>query len=153
MRCCLEDRYQVGILDKPLAIPSEDEMNEEGYSYFPCPLSPRIPVPPNIFLHHLQSPKPHPRLTWYNRLPKKIDKSIHEINHSLVIGWGVHIIEGPDKFAIYVTVFFLIILGGVFGIFWSIRKRDVQGGFGMGAWVMSILCALLMVVLAKWSQE
>jgi hypothetical protein len=57
----VEDRHRVGILDKPMAIPSQEEMAAEGYAYHPCPLKPP-PIPANIFLHHLSNPGPHKNL-------------------------------------------------------------------------------------------
>ena len=86
----VEERYRVGILDKPMAIPSQAEMAAEGYAYHPCPLKPP-PIPANIFLHHLSNPGPHKRLLWGNRIPQKLHSSILQIQtpDNLVIGWGV----------------------------------------------------------------
>jgi hypothetical protein len=84
-----------------MAIPSQAEMAAEGYAYHPCPLRPP-PIPANTFLRHLSNPGPHKNLLWGNRIPQKLHRSILQIQapDNLVIGWGVHVIEGLNKFAV-----------------------------------------------------
>jgi hypothetical protein len=149
----VEDRHRVGILDKPMAIPSEAEMATEGYAYRPCPLKPP-PIPANIFLHHLSNPGPHTRLLWGNRIPQKLHRSILQITtpDDLVIGWGVHIIEGLNWLAIFACALAGLLVSGIVATAWAIARDDVQGGFGIGAWLTSVEAILVMLVVTKWME-
>lgn len=148
---CVEDRYRVGILDKPMAIPSQTEMATEGYAYYPCPLKPP-PIPASIFLHHLSNPGPHKNLRWGNRIPQKLHRSILQIQtpDNLVIGWGVHIIEGLNKFIVLMCTLAGLLVSGIVSVAWAIARDDVQGGFGIGAWLASVQSVVVMLVVTKW---
>jgi hypothetical protein len=147
----VEDRYRVGILDKPMAIPSETEMATEGYAYHPCPLKPP-PIPANIFLHHLSNPGPHKKLLWGKRMPQKLHNSILQIPtpDDLVTGWGVHIIEGLNKYTVFMCALAGLLVSGIVATAWSIARDDVQGGFGIGAWLTSMEAVVMMLVITKW---
>ncbi|KAH6635867.1 hypothetical protein F5144DRAFT_159885 [Chaetomium tenue] len=147
----VEDRHRVGILDKPLAIPSAAEMAAEGYAYYPCPLRPP-PIPPNIFLHHLSKPGRHPRLVWGNRIPQKLHRSILQVGmgDELVVGWGVHIIEGLNKSTVLVCSLVGLVISGIVAVVWTVVRDDVQGGFGIGAWLTSVQAIVVMLVITKW---
>ena len=150
----VEDRYRVGILDKPMAIPSEAEMVSEGYDYRPRSLKPP-PIPANIFLHHLANPGPHKRLVWGNRMPQKLDNSILQSqcpDDGLVTGWGVHIIEGLNKSILLLCTLAGLVVSGIVAMAWSIARDDVQGGFGIGAWLTSVQAIVLMLVVTKWME-
>ena len=150
----VEDRHRVGILDKPMAIPSQAEMATEGYGYRPCPLRPLPPIPANIFLHHLLKPTEHRRLLWGNRIPQKLHRSILQAQSSedLIIGWGVHIIEGLNKITLYSSAFGVMLVSGIVSVAWAVARDDVQGGFGIGAWLASMLGVVVMLLATKWSE-
>lgn len=150
----VEDRYRVGILDKPMAIPSEADMAAEGYTYHPCPLKPP-PIPAHIFLHHLSNPRPHKKLLWSNRIPQKLDNSILQIQSAddkLVTGWGVHVIEGLNRSAVLLCTLAGLLVSGIVSAAWAIARDDVQGGFGIGAWLTSVEAIVLMLVVTKWME-
>ena len=150
----LEDRYRVGILDKPMAIPTEEEMLSEGYGYHPCPMKPP-PIPAHIFLHYLSHEKgAHQRLIWGRRIPQKLHKSILETYRTdgLILGWGVHIIEGLDRFRALIATLAILFVSGIIGISWALARADVQGGVGIGAWLTSVQAVVLMMVLTKWNE-
>lgn len=147
----VEDRHRVGILDKPMAIPSVAEMAAEGYAYYPCPLRPP-PIPANIFLHHLSKPGKHPKLLWGNRIPQKLHNSILQAQtpNDLVTGWGVHIIEGLNKTSVLLCSLVGLLISGIVAVVWAVVKDDVQGGFGIGAWLTSVQAIVVMLVVTKW---
>lgn len=95
-------------------------------------------MPPHIFLHYLNSKHPHPKSVWLNRLPMKLNESITCSSDPLPIGWGIHIIEGSNKRALYYCAFLIIVLSLLASLLWAILKDDVQGGFGIGAWIVSV---------------
>lgn len=154
VRFSVEDRYRVGILDKPMAIPGRVDMATEGYGYHPCPLQPP-PIPANIFLHHLANPGPHRRLRWGGRIPQKLDSSIHQTLQDpdkLVIGWGVHIIEGLNRFNILICALVGLLVSGIVSVAWAVARDDVQGGFGIGAWLASVQSVVVMLVVTRWTE-
>lgn len=52
-------------------------------------------------------------------------------------GWGIHIIEGLNK--VVVAQIFLYFTLAVVAVtaFWSIWKKDLQGGTGMGSFALA----------------
>ncbi|KAL9599472.1 MAG: hypothetical protein Q9219_003811 [cf. Caloplaca sp. 3 TL-2023] len=147
---CLEDG-DVGILQTPLSLPSEtDILHSRSWEFCPCPcpLKEPPPIPTNVFLHHFNSTRTHPRNTWLNRLPKKLDKSIHhrcEGPHIgwQALGWGIHIIEGPNKKAVLAMNVMLVLVSLVGAVVWSVLKGDVQGGFGIGGFAVASVSVLI----------
>ncbi|MCJ1390207.1 hypothetical protein MMC18_003065 [Xylographa bjoerkii] len=149
----LEDRHRVGIMLHPMAVPPKHEVDNHNYEYTPVPLEPLPPIPNNVFMHHLIDPGPHRRPVWLHRLPKKLNHSLLNSSDELVIGWGLHIIEGPNWVAICAAGFCITFLSGAFSTLWSILRSDVSGGFGIGSWLVSALTLAMMACFSKWSQE
>ncbi|KAL8725962.1 MAG: hypothetical protein Q9166_007039, partial [cf. Caloplaca sp. 2 TL-2023] len=150
---CLEDG-DVGILKTPLSLPAEKDIlqsREWEYCPCPCPLKEPPPIPTNVFLHHFNSTRTHPRNTWLNRLPKKLNHSIHhhyEPPHVgwQALGWGIHIIEGPNGKAFLVLNIALVSVSLVVALTWSVLKGDVQGGFAIAGFAIAAVSALLFAV-------
>lgn len=97
---------QTGIYDKPLAIPPPVEVTAKRYHYHECPLDPLPPMDRRTFFHYFWEHNNHPSQSenaafqslFFNRLPKKLGDSIfHQKGPKLQVGWGLHIIEGPNK--------------------------------------------------------
>ena len=163
---CFENG-DVGILKTPSSIPSEEHIKNKEWEFCPCPcpLKEPPPIPTNIFLHHLNSTRSHPRSTWLNRLPKKLNHSIHECPNSVHVGWqahgwGIHIIEGPNGKAILALTVITSALSLVAALVWASLKNDVSGAFGIAAFVVATVKMLVFaenclnrpVTFAKLSQ-
>ena len=118
-------------------------MVTKRYEYNPCPLKPP-PMPSHIFLHYLNSSRDYPRSIWSGRLPKKLNESILQSNEPLPIGWGILIIEGSNKRAVLWITVVIVILSIFASITWTVMKQDIQGGFGLGAWMVSLPSVLIM---------
>lgn len=117
------------------------------YCPYPCPLTDPPPIPTNVFLHLLDSKRSHVRDTWLNRLPKKLNDSIHHdpaLLHSgsQALGWGVHIIEGPNEVAIMWLTMATICVSFCSAVTWAVVMRDVQGAFGIAAFIVASEAAL-----------
>ncbi|MCJ1290595.1 hypothetical protein MMC34_002135 [Xylographa carneopallida] len=149
----LEERYQVGIMLHPMAVPPKDEVDKHNYEYAPCPLKPLPPVPDNVFMHLLNNPGPHRRPIWLHRLPKKMNHSLLNSGDELLTRWGLHIIEGPNWAAIWTAAFCLTFASGLFSILWFVFRNDVSGDFGIGSWLVSASTLGMMIYFSKWSQE
>lgn len=59
------------------------------------------------------------------------------------MGWGIHIIEGPNVKAIFVLHVILIIFSLTGAIAWAVLKGDVQGGFGIAGFVVAATGVLI----------
>jgi len=150
----------VDIRSEPPSIPPEEEVRARKYEYSPCPLIPQPPVPSKAFLHYLNFHATEGTLRgrkWFNRFPKKLERSLLDVRRTTeiekdVIGWGVHIIEGPNL--IWITLFTLIvvIISGIVSVVYSIAMNDVSGGFGIGAWIIAFWVALVTALYFQWKQ-
>lgn len=93
---------QVGIYNKePNEIPPKREVEEGRYHYFECPLPQMPPIDKRTFFHYFwehASHAPTNDMTFHGRLPKKLGCSIFMApsETTLTMGWGIHIIEGPN---------------------------------------------------------
>ena len=121
-------------------------------------MQPLPPIPSNIFLHYLSHTDDHRRLLWYNRIPKKLYNSILQTDDadgdSLVVGWGVHIIEGLHRFNLFATMLAVLALSAFVSVMWATvgMRGDVQGAFGIGSFLVGIQTAILMMILARWNE-
>ncbi|MCJ1473586.1 hypothetical protein MMC13_002237 [Lambiella insularis] len=146
----LENRYSVGILDKPMAVPPQSEVDGRRYEFHRGPLP---PVPDNVFLHYLTEPGHHRRPKWLKRIPLKVNNSLVMHSDEEVIGWGVHIIEGPNWLALSLTTFCIMFAIVLFAILWSRCRSDISEAFTVAGSMTALLTAAIMVCLSKWSQE
>jgi hypothetical protein len=80
-----------------------------------------------------------------NRLPKKLLARL-KYRARLVegnIGWGVLIIEGLNRPFLSGLWPVFLLLSSVATVLWSVLKGDVQGGFGMGSFLVGVISAFL----------
>lgn len=54
-------------------------------------------------------------------------------------GWGIHYVEGLNWQKVYAAGMVVCLLSLVFGLAWSILRNDVQGGFGVSAYMLAFL--------------
>ncbi|KAF4498675.1 serine threonine kinase [Fusarium agapanthi] len=85
---------------RPDSVPPKSQLE---YDYDPKPLDFLPPMPPQVFLHYLEHGEGgwnKFRYLWLPKLPVRRDKRIIE-GHEASYGWGIHIIEGPNRWAIF----------------------------------------------------
>ena len=155
----LKRRHQVGIYEKPEAIPPESEVKEGRYHYHECPLIVKPPMDHRTFLHymtcHIQDESgASGEDTFLNRLPKKVGRSIVSEGGSsdLPFGWGVHIIEGPNKVVLSCIAFVGILLSFVISVTYAIIAKTQEQGFGIGQWFGAMLVAGLSALYFHWDE-
>lgn len=108
-------------------------------------------MPPEIFIHYLEhgdgvlSPS---RNDWLPRFPKRLDKRVIDCDVAS-IGWGLHIIEGPNREGIFWTIMITTFSSVAACVLWSILKGDIQGGTGLGALIISFPTAILTAFLFR----
>jgi hypothetical protein len=111
------------------------------YKCSPIPAETWPPIPPEYLLHHFLRPSCiNEQETWIlNQLPKRTRGSLHGKADKPAKGWGIYYKEGLDTSKILLMVFlFMILISILVGVLWSVYKMDVQGAFGVSAWVTSV---------------
>lgn len=69
-----------------------------------------------------------------------------------IIGWGIHLVEGPNWMAVLAVSEVVLVLSLVVAVGYSVGRGDVSSGFAMGAYVATVLAVsngLGMVFLAQ----
>jgi hypothetical protein len=158
----VQDRYRVGVYEKPLVIPPEDEVKAERYHYEECPLIVQPPMDHRSFFHYMNKHKHgdltnsagmllHSDATFLNRLPKKVGASIlGGQQSSLQFGWGVHIIEGPNKVALSWTTFAGLALSFAVSLLYCHFWHTQEQGFAIGQWMVAVLGAAMAALYFQW---
>lgn len=128
---------RVGVLDSPLALPSDEEIIT--YKYGPSTIARPIPVPENDFLHRFHKEDPRHHTFRLSDLPHKLDESITSNRDPNLIqrGWGVHLVEGTDIFNVgRVTVVTALMSFLVAFIWWGVTS-DAQTAFTVAGFLVA----------------
>ena len=112
--------------------PDMPTAGSQDYSFEPSELLP--PVGSNYLLHLFKHPEDYDGelITWL-RAPKRNGQL------RLGVGWGISLVEGfrPEMVWMCTSCFFA--LGSlIFGVVWAYKKHDIQGAFGVAAWVCTL---------------
>jgi hypothetical protein len=97
-------------------------------------------------MHLLHHPEDHEdeQIT-YKRIPKKRGFKLRVSDQEdVAIGWGIHLVEGflPYKvWALFTNIFAVVSV--VFGVTWAVKRGDVQGAFGVAAYI----CAFATLII------
>ncbi|KAF5616463.1 uncharacterized protein FTJAE_12956 [Fusarium tjaetaba] len=138
----------ISVCSRPQSIPPHDSRE---YEYAPKPLRNPPPMPPEVFIHFLNhnedDHQPGKRI-WLPRLPKRLSKRVIDCDEGCE-GWGIHVIEGPNRGMIFL-VMILTIFGSVLAtILWSAIRGDIPGGSTLGAFIVALPAAILTAFLLK----
>lgn len=122
---------------------------DTNYSYNPKPA--RMIPPFGGFMHFFHNPKcAPPQGERLSELPKKITGPLRcKPNQSKRYGWGIHFIEEPSMAKVWVFVLLFSIFLFIFAIFWSIIRNDIQGGFGVAAFIAAIGAMVISVACSQ----
>lgn len=139
------------------SIPGLKELLDGQYAYRPCPPDiGKLPIHPHLFMHLFLHPGDHLGTLAVERLPKKLNSKLSATNNSTSntpVGWGIYIVDGYNWTLIRLLFFCALALCITLGVGWSVFKQDVQGGMGIGSFVVALLVSVLSVCLlgrATW---
>ncbi|KAK1751287.1 hypothetical protein QBC47DRAFT_434159 [Echria macrotheca] len=138
----------ISVCDRPLCVPPETRTE---YDYLPRPLRPLPPMPPDVFIHYLEHGEGDlslNRCVWLPRLPKRTGKGVVQLGEA-ADGWGIHIIEGPNREVVFWVVMGTMLASALTGVLWAALMRDVQGGMGIGALMMAMPPAVMAAFLFR----
>ncbi|KAL6786567.1 hypothetical protein J3E68DRAFT_420029 [Trichoderma sp. SZMC 28012] len=131
----------VSVCDRPNSMPP----NSIDYEFIPPPM------PPEVFVHYLEhgdgdlSPN---RYTWLPRLPKRRNHKVVDCGEATE-GWGIHVIEGPNRTAVFWIVMTTISISVLASVLWTTLKGDIQGGMGLGALIVALPPAIMAAFLFR----
>ncbi|KAF7527533.1 hypothetical protein G7054_g10433 [Neopestalotiopsis clavispora] len=116
------------------------EMSSQ-YNYDPMPADLMPPIGSNLLAHLMENPTHAGCLPdLYKRIPKKLQDRLSPCpQKGSSLGWGLGFVEGVDAFIFFLCgcLGFLICL--LVALIWTIGKSDIQGGFGVGAFLLSFM--------------
>jgi hypothetical protein len=134
--------------------PDHEVLTERTYHYDPCsPTADFVCYIPN--LHEIFEPGRHLGLGfWQNRTPKKLHSRIDFVGGGRpVIGWGLHVVEGPNWAAFFVVSQLLLLATLGLAVLYAALARDVSAGFGMASYVMTAWTAVLTLYALGFALE
>lgn len=138
----------VSICNRPESIPPH---TMSDYEYVPKPLQPLPPMPPEIFIHYLEHGEGELNATrhdWLPRLPVRLDNRVIDGDEACY-GYGVHIIEGPNRIAIF-WIFMTAMAASILAcVLWSASNKDIQGGTSLGSLIVALPAAVLAAFLFR----
>lgn len=128
-------------------LPSEDEIAAKRYEYN---LKPPVPPPMDsrTFLHYFYGHNAYAHsmdAKYVDRLPKKLGDSLTRTLgvDDLLEGWGIHIIEGPNKVAICWALMVVLVASLGASIGYDLITRSGDSGFAIGQWMVAALTVAL----------
>ncbi|KAF5707994.1 serine threonine kinase [Fusarium mundagurra] len=138
----------ISICDRPDSVPPKTQLE---YDYDPKPLDFLPPMPAQVFLHYLEHGEGgwnKFRYLWLPKLPVRREKRIIE-GHEASYGWGIHIIEGPNRWAIFALFLTTVFGSAMAALLWSTIHDDIQGGTGLGQLIIALSSAMLTASLFR----
>lgn len=142
---------QTDIYQKPDSLPPRIEVDENRYHYYECPLAPLPPMPTRTFYQYFRGHTPNcaSRSTLFSdRLPKKLGTNMTSLASAdkLEFGWGIHIVEGPNKPLLAALVAAILFLSFLTSVVYDICTKNADSGFAIGQWMVGMLSAVLAAV-------
>jgi hypothetical protein len=106
------------------------------------------------FLHYFYKyADEHQDNIYLRRLPKRLELSIYnEQYQDLIFGWGIHIIEGPNKLILSWSCFMVFLLSIVVSIVYTVAMKTAEQGFGIGQWMVASLGSAVTALYFQWEE-
>ena len=143
----LKEQHVPEILESA-CLPPEEEVRNKNYHYAPCPQEVKNTLLRVPWLHVLFEPGAHSSDFWTQRTPKKLAQMLNYPSSKPVIGWGVHIVEGPNWHAFTLLIIIFNFLSLLIAFIYSVVKIDVSGGFAVGSYFIAVETMVVTLVLA-----
>ncbi|KAI1645082.1 uncharacterized protein F4817DRAFT_193671 [Daldinia loculata] len=132
-------RSDVAAVRSKPALPPEELKDQYQYDPMPAHLVP--PVGPNMLVHFFENPTHASVLPdLYKRIPKKLRQKLTPCQVTgMSVGWGIEFVEGIDSFMFFIFGCALFLACLIVAVGWSAIKQDVQGGFGIGGFILAFM--------------
>ncbi|KAK5015915.1 hypothetical protein LTR16_003441 [Cryomyces antarcticus] len=114
------------------ACPAMPPLNSRDYIFEPADLIP--PVGSQYLLHLFEHPEDYDReRTAYLRMPKKRGRL------DAGVGYGISLVEGFLADRVWAFIVIIFVVGSLaFAVTWTCVKQDIQGAFGVAAWICTL---------------
>jgi hypothetical protein len=125
------------------------------YDFFPRPMAPLPPVPPEIFIHYLEhkeSDFDRQRYVWIPRLPKRRERRLIDCEIP-TYGWGIYIREGPNRFVVFWLIMATVFASILLSILWAAIRDDVQGGSGLGTLILALPSVIMAAFMFRINED
>jgi hypothetical protein len=137
-------------------IPPQSRVEPSPQAEYSCkpagPLKSGPPILPDLLSHYFAHPSciSEQDNSILNRLPKRICGQLQGKIGEPAEGWGIYYQEGWDGDIIMLVAFVMFLVGSLlFGILWSRFKMDIQGAFGVSAYIMTAATLFISLVAIK----
>lgn len=120
----------------------------DEYRYTPMPAELIPPIGKNFLMHMYSHPEDAGDDTYcLARLPKRLKEPLQlPKGFDTQLGWGIEYVEGLHWQKVFASGVVVCLLSLILGVTWSVLRQDVQGGFGVSAYMMTFLaCAIGLV--------
>lgn len=121
------------------------QAKRDEYLYQPCDLIP--PVGEHLMTHLFHHPEDanDQRAITFLRTPKKRKQKLMICpQQGTSIGWGIHLVEGWVLKRVWLLALCFFVVGSmVFAVCWSVLEKDLQGAFGVSAYVVAFVGLVL----------
>lgn len=146
-----QDVYPYGI--QPSLPPENEVRTKKNWHYHPCPQMISHFRMDEAFVTHMLEPG-HAYLddAWTQLFPKKLRSEFRYQYQNTGIGWGIHIVEDLDHFAVAYVSLLIFLLSGIVGVVYSLVAKDVGAAFTIAAWLAGTV-ALSVTCLQLGSQK
>ncbi|KAF1953588.1 hypothetical protein CC80DRAFT_494485 [Byssothecium circinans] len=141
-------------------IPPQSRVEPSNQAEYRCspagPLAGGPPIDPKFLQHFFIRPSciPESSTSILNKLPKRICGELQGSASEPAEGWGIYFQEGWNGDIIMTLVFILFLMGSLlFGALWACLKMDLQGAFGVSAYMMTANTILISLVAARASKD
>ena len=112
----------------------------DDYRYRPAPPEFIPPVGENLLMHLYEHPEDAGDDSFcLDRIPKKLRERLVHPQRGRGVGWGVYFNEGLSLKKMCIFGLLGLFFSALFGVIWSVKRDDVQGGFGVAAFLMAAL--------------
>jgi len=122
------------------------------YCCYPVPPAVNPPIPPVYLASLFMCPNDvHEEDTWIlNQLPKRTCGELRGQIGQPADGWGIYYDEGLDRDMLALIILALFFVASLlFGVLWSRFQYDVQGAFGVSAYMVACCAVLLPVIVTR----
>lgn len=125
------------------------------YRCIPGPPATYPPIPPEYLSSLFTCPTDvHEEDTWIlDQLPKRTCGQLQGQIGKPAEGWGIYYQEGWDRDIITLAILMIFVVASLlFGILWSRFQYDIQGAFGVSAYIVAS-CAVIIPVIATRAEK
>ena len=110
---------------------------DSEYIYNPKPIEMEPPVGHNTMMHCFQCPFSCTNLDFsLRRFPGFILDTVQiSPDNDYTIAWGIELVEGKHWALLWVPSFFILLCSLLFGVTYTLVKKDIQGGFTVASYI------------------